>query len=67
MSKEHNIMTAANSGNAKSDQRIRLALLVPSSNTVMENDLHRALPCDRYTIHTDRMFWLKRLARPRSL
>jgi maleate isomerase len=46
MSKEHNIMTAANSGNAKSGQRIRIALLVPSSNTVMENDLHRALPLD---------------------
>jgi maleate isomerase len=56
MSKVHDIMTAASSGNAKSDQRIRIALLVPSSNTVMENDLHRALPRDHYTIHTDRMF-----------
>lgn len=38
------------------DQRIRVALLVPSSNTVMENDLHRGLPADRYTVHTDRMY-----------
>lgn len=36
--------------------RIRVALLVPSSNTVMENDLHRGLPSDRYTVHTDRMY-----------
>ena len=40
----------------KFGRHIRIALLVPSSNTVMENDLHRALPRDRYTIHTDRMF-----------
>lgn len=38
------------------NRRIRIALLVPSSNTVMENDLHSALPKDRFTIHTDRMF-----------
>ncbi len=38
------------------DGRIRVALLVPSSNTVMENDLHRGLPADRYTVHTDRMY-----------
>ncbi len=31
-------------------------LPVPSSNTVMETDLHRALSDERYTIHTDRMF-----------
>jgi maleate isomerase len=36
--------------------RKRIALLVPSSNTVMENDLHWALPKNRYTIHTDRMY-----------
>lgn len=36
--------------------RKRIALLVPSSNTTMENDLHWALPKDRYTIHTDRMY-----------
>lgn len=36
--------------------RIRVALLVPSSNTVMENDLHAALPKSRFTIHTDRMY-----------
>lgn len=34
----------------------RIALLVPSSNTVMENDLHAALPKSRYTVHTDRMY-----------
>jgi len=38
------------------DSRKRIALLVPSSNTTMENDLHMALPKDRYTIHTDRMY-----------
>ena len=37
-------------------RRKKIALLVPSSNTVMENDLHSALPKDRYTVHTDRMF-----------
>lgn len=37
-------------------RKIRIALLVPSSNTVMENDLHWALPKDRYSIHTDRMY-----------
>jgi maleate isomerase len=35
---------------------LRVALLVPSSNTVMENDLHEALPKHEYTIHTDRMY-----------
>lgn len=34
----------------------RIGLLVPSSNTVMENDLHRALPKSRYTVHTARMY-----------
>lgn len=38
------------------DNRKRIALLVPSSCTTMENDLHRALPKDRYTINTDRMY-----------
>jgi maleate isomerase len=37
-------------------RRIRIGLLVPSSNTIMETDLHRVLSDDRYTIHTDRMF-----------
>lgn len=35
---------------------LRVALLVPSSNTVMENDLHAALPKNEYTVHTDRMY-----------
>lgn len=34
----------------------RIALLVPSSNTVMENDLHAALPKSKFTVHTDRMY-----------
>ncbi|MCZ7675412.1 MAG: aspartate/glutamate racemase family protein [Roseovarius sp.] len=38
------------------ERRVRIALIVPSSNTVMENDLHNALPIDRYTVHTDRMY-----------
>jgi maleate isomerase len=37
-------------------RRKKIALLVPSSNTIMENDLHSALPKDRYTVHTDRMY-----------
>jgi maleate isomerase len=39
-----------------SGARKRIALLVPSSNTIMENDLHSALPRDRFTVHTDRMY-----------
>jgi maleate isomerase len=38
---------------------IRVALLVPSSNTVMENDLHAALPKHQYTVHTDRMYLIE--------
>ena len=38
------------------DGRLRIGLLVPSSNTVMENDLHQALPKSRYTVHTARMY-----------
>jgi len=41
---------------AATDKPLRIALIVPSSNTVMENDFHRALPKDRYTVHTDRMY-----------
>jgi maleate isomerase len=36
--------------------RWRLALLVPSSNTVMENDLHDRLDKQRFTVHTARMY-----------
>jgi maleate isomerase len=35
---------------------VRVGLLVPSSNTVMETDFHRRLPPDRFTVHTGRMF-----------
>ncbi|HJV84676.1 MAG TPA: hypothetical protein VJ698_04310 [Noviherbaspirillum sp.] len=35
---------------------LRVALLVPSSNTVMENDLHAALPKSNFTVHADRMY-----------
>jgi len=34
----------------------RIALIVPSSNTVMENDLHGGLPKHAFTVHTDRMY-----------
>jgi maleate isomerase len=37
-------------------RKTRIGLLVPSSNTVMENDLHAGLPKDRYTVHTARMY-----------
>lgn len=40
----------------KPNDPLRVALLVPSSNTVMENDLHAALPKNRFTVHTDRMY-----------
>lgn len=39
-----------------SPRRQRVALIVPSSNTVMENDLHAGLPKSRFTVHTDRMY-----------
>jgi maleate isomerase len=39
--------------------RHRIALIVPSSNTVMENDFHRGLPHARYTVHTDRMYLIE--------
>lgn len=45
-----------NANKTPTAQRKRIALLVPSSNTVMENDLHSALPRDRFTVHTDRMY-----------
>lgn len=41
---------------ARADVPLRVALLVPSSNTVMENDLHAALPKNRFTVHVDRMY-----------
>lgn len=44
---------------ANQEARIRVALLVPSSNTIMENDLHAALPSSRYTVHTDRMYLIE--------
>lgn len=46
----------SSSSDAAAQQRKRIALLVPSSNTVMENDLHRGLPKELYTVHTDRMY-----------
>lgn len=44
------------SGQPLRDRRKRIALLVPSSNTIMENDLHSALPREHFTVHTDRMY-----------
>lgn len=41
------------------DRRKRIALLVPSSNTIMENDLHSALPREHFTVHTDRMYLIE--------
>ena len=35
---------------------VRVGLLVPSSNTVMEVDFHRRLPTSRFTVHTGRMY-----------
>jgi maleate isomerase len=35
---------------------VRVGLLVPSSNTVMEVDFHRRLPSSRFTVHTGRMY-----------
>lgn len=39
-----------------SSERHRIALLVPSSNTVMENDLHDHLDKRLFTVHTARMY-----------
>lgn len=44
------------SAKPKRGRRKRIALLVPSSNTIMENDLHSALPREQFTVHTDRMY-----------
>ncbi|MET0443483.1 MAG: hypothetical protein ABW151_02795 [Pseudorhodoplanes sp.] len=41
------------------NRRKRIALLVPSSNTIMENDLHSALPKQQFTVHTDRMYLIE--------
>jgi maleate isomerase len=49
-------MTTESRKTKRPGARTRIALLVPSSNTVMENDLHRGLPVDRFTVHTDRMY-----------
>ena len=38
------------------NDRTRIGLLVPSSNTVMENDLHAHLDKARFTVHTARMY-----------
>ena len=35
---------------------VRVGLLGPSSNTVMEVDFNRRLPADRFTVHTGRMY-----------
>ena len=45
--------------NTRTDRKIRVALIVPSSNTIMENDLHAALPKSRYSVHTDRMYLIE--------
>ena len=34
---------------------MRVGILVPSSNTVMENDMHQGLAQDRFSVHTARM------------
>ena len=38
------------------NERKRIALLVPSSSITMENDLHYALSKSRYVVSTDRMY-----------
>ena len=42
--------------NTTRNGRARIGLIVPSSNAVMENDLHAALPKDRFGVHTARMY-----------
>lgn len=44
------------------DGRLRIGLLIPSSNTVMENDLHQALSKEQYTVHTGRMYLVETTA-----
>jgi maleate isomerase len=41
---------------ADAGRKRRIGLLVPSSNSVMENDLHAGLSKQFYTIHTARMY-----------
>lgn len=41
---------------AASMRPLRVGLMVPSSNTVMEIDFHRNLPPERFTVHTARIF-----------
>jgi maleate isomerase len=36
--------------------RLRVALLLPSPNTVMEGDLYSGLPNDQFTVHANRMY-----------
>ena len=38
-----------------SDDRKRIAVLIPSSNTVLEADLHRELPMEKFSVLTSRM------------
>ncbi|WP_046866747.1 maleate cis-trans isomerase family protein [Microvirga massiliensis] len=49
-------MTVSETRRGDTARAIRIGLLVPSSNTVMENDLHKGLPKERYTVHTARMY-----------
>lgn len=44
------------SESADAGRKRRIGLLVPSSNSVMENDLHASLSKEFYTIHTARMY-----------
>jgi maleate isomerase len=39
-----------------SDDRKRIAVLIPSSNTVLEADLHRELPTEKFVVLTSRMY-----------
>lgn len=45
----------------KSVKRTRIGLLVPSSNSIMENDLHSALDRAQYSVHTARMYLVETL------
>lgn len=52
-----NVVPSFSRDRAKTARTIkRVGVIVPSSNTVMENDLHRGLPKERYTVHTSRMY-----------
>jgi N-methylhydantoinase B len=51
-----NVLNIKNEYQKNENDRRRIGILVPSSNTIMENDLHDHLPKQHYTVHAARMY-----------